>query len=140
LCDFPTVTTSFARVGRNLLSRRHLRATSQGVAVVQRWGINFEGGGCEASPCQLYPGGRHGWNSPAKLQQFLNPFAAACPLLPLRCVFLQKLKNKCHHGGEVAPPTPPNGNGHAGLVSFPASENKLDVPPLKTPIGAMLAR
>jgi methylase of polypeptide subunit release factors len=56
LCDFPTVTTSFARVGRNLLSRRHLRATSQGVAVVQRWGINFEGGGCEASPCQLYPG------------------------------------------------------------------------------------
>ena len=56
LCDFPAVTTSFARVGRNLLSRRHLRATSQGVAVVQRWGINFEGGGCEASPCQLYPG------------------------------------------------------------------------------------
>jgi hypothetical protein len=90
LCDFPTVTTSFARVGRNLLSRRHLRATSQGVAVVQRWGINFEGGGCEASPCQLYPGGRHGWNSPAKLQQFLNPFAAACPLWPLRCVFFVK--------------------------------------------------
>ena len=65
-CDTPTINTGFARVARNLLTRW------TGDNTVHCVGINFDGLGYEKVPFQLFPGGRHDWNSFARLDALLR--------------------------------------------------------------------
>ena len=65
-CDTPTINTGFARVARNLLSRW------TGDNTVHCVGINFDGLGYEKIPFQLFPGGKHDWNSVHRLEELLR--------------------------------------------------------------------
>ena len=58
--------TGFARVARNILSRWI------GDNTVHCQGINFDGLGYEKIPFQVYPGGRHDWNSLPRMEALLR--------------------------------------------------------------------
>ena len=72
VCDSPTVLTGFARVARNILGRWRFYEEGE---PVDCWAINFDGWGYDQVGYRLFPGGKHDWNSPGKLNQLLKLIA-----------------------------------------------------------------
>ncbi|MDE2099472.1 MAG: glycosyltransferase [Patescibacteria group bacterium] len=77
LCDSPavrpgTAPTGFARVARNIFEQwQKLRSDIE----IDIWGIGFDGWGYDTVPWRIFPAGNQDWNSPARLNAFLNVLA-----------------------------------------------------------------
>ncbi|MDE2102941.1 MAG: hypothetical protein KGL39_37200 [Patescibacteria group bacterium] len=77
LCDSPavrpgTAPTGFARVARNIFSGwQELKPDIE----IDIWGIGFDGWGYDTVPWRVFPAGNQDWNSPARLNAFLNVLA-----------------------------------------------------------------
>ena len=77
LCDSPavrpgTAPTGFARVAKNIFTHW----SADGKVEIDIWALHFDGWGYRDVPWTLFPGGNRDWNSPARLNAFLNVLAS----------------------------------------------------------------